>query len=215
VEPFRLTLPWRLLLFGAVIVGIALGVGSAASGVGGNAAIVGLGFAQIVGLLFILNARAFRLPVVVWDGKIWKGLALGLVAALVIVEFQTGLVWLLTHFKTGFWEQPMVSILRTLDGVHLSSFVVMAGLLGPVLEEVYFRFWWLDWLRKRVCSADAVVWTALFFAFLHGNLWTVPGLFILGCVCGWARLRWGIVPAIACHSVFNLVTILALRGGWA
>ncbi len=111
-------------------------------------------------------------------------------------------------------EQRAVSALRVVDGVNLASLVVMAGLIGPVIEEVYFRYWWFDWLGRKLSLWEAGLWTSLAFALFHGALMMIPGIFVVGLVCAFARVRWGLGSAIACHSVFNLFTILAVVGGW-
>lgn len=196
------------------MVGVALSVGRFADSFGANGIIIGLGVAQLALLWIEVNARAFGLPKPEWTGKAGLGILLGIAAAVCAVALQSFWGWALAWMGVEVVEQRMVSVLRLMGGANLGALIIMSGLVGPIIEEVYFRFWWLDWLRKRLTAMEASLWVALVFALFHGDGVTVPGLFVMGCFCAFARLRWGLVSAIACHSVFNLITIIAVRGGW-
>jgi membrane protease YdiL (CAAX protease family) len=208
------SLPFRFIWIGLAVVGASVGLGRLADLWGSNGAIIGLGTAQLLLLMFETNAHAFGLPIPQWRGKIIWGVIIGLLTSIILFGLEelwvSGMSWL----GLDVVEQPMVSVLRTLSGANLATLIIMTGLVGPIVEEIYFRFWWLDWLRKRTTAVEAGLLVSLFFAFLHGGTSLFPGLFLFGCVCTFARLRWGLLAAIACHSTFNLVTIIAVRGGW-
>ncbi len=119
-------------------------------------------------------------------------------------------------------------------GVWLVVNMLAIGLIGPVIEEIFFRGVGLRGAlaslfrygairpgladpRRRVRLAIGV--TALVFALLHASeindatsaLALLPGLFLAGCVLGWLTVRTGrLGPAMITHVVFNGVAVVAL-----
>ncbi|ABS63511.1 Abortive infection protein [Parvibaculum lavamentivorans DS-1] len=96
--------------------------------------------------------------------------------------------------------------------------LVIAALLAPLVEELYFRGIVLRVLEGRFSFAVAAAITAVFFTLMHGHLFNLPGLggwvltgviFILGMVLAWS-VRWSgsLRPAIAMHAAYNF-TLLA------
>ena len=112
--------------------------------------------------------------------------------------------------------------------------VLAIGLIGPVIEELFFRGLGLrsalaGLLRRgageprmadpRRRARLAIGATALVFALLHVSevndavsaLVLLPGLFLAGCVLGWLTIRTGrLGPAVVTHVVFNCVAVAAL-----
>lgn len=189
-------------------------LGGAAEALGANGTMIGLGAAQLVVFLALVYARYLGIPRPVWGSGILAGIGLGLVAVLVAGGVQSGWEILLKYLGHEIVEQPAVSVLRVLNGVELGGLVFMTGLIGPVVEEVYFRYWWMDWLKEKSTAVEAALLVAIVFAFLHGTVEMIPGLFVMALIAAYARLRWGLVAAVACHSVFNITTIILVKGGW-
>lgn len=90
---------------------------------------------------------------------------------------------------------------------------VLAGVLGPILEESFFRGCLLPLIAQTSGSPGAVILTALLFAFFHQ-----PPT-VLHCVCfamsgifyGWARVASGSTTVSALiHAAYNL-TLLACQ----
>jgi len=112
--------------------------------------------------------------------------------------------------------------------------VLAIGLMGPVIEELFFRGLGLrsalaGLLRRgtgeprmadpRRRARLAIGATALVFALLHVSevndavsaLVLLPGLFLAGCVLGWLTIRTGrLGPAVLTHVVFNGGAVAAL-----
>lgn len=95
--------------------------------------------------------------------------------------------------------------------------ILGAALLAPVMEELLFRGIILP-LCARVArnSWVGIVASALFFASIHANVETIPPLFALGMILGYAYVRSGsLTLVILIHVVFNTKTILTLMLGAA
>jgi len=100
--------------------------------------------------------------------------------------------------------------------------LVIAVLLAPLVEELYFRGIVLRVLGARLPFAGAAAFTAVFFSLMHGHLFTMPDvagwvlsgvIFVLGMVLAWLT-RWSgsLRPAIAMHAAYNFVLFMPSIG---
>ena len=85
------------------------------------------------------------------------------------------------------------------------------GLVLPVAEEILFRGYLFDALRKRWPDATTIIVTALAFAAIHFQLAQFPLLFAMGLALGWARMKTGSLRLpVLLHAANNsLVMLLA------
>ena len=90
---------------------------------------------------------------------------------------------------------------------RLSSNWILAILVAPVLEELFFRDALFRSLTQRLGRIDlAMLFSSAFFMVAHLTLY--PGAFLLGLVsCGLFLMFQTIWPAILFHSVSNLSLI--------
>ncbi len=118
-------------------------------------------------------------------------------------------------------------------GLLLVLNVLAIAVIGPAIEEIYFRGLGLRsalaslWRRaEKPRFADpkrrvryALAATSAVFALLHVSELTdftsaavlLPGLFFSGWVFGWLTIRYGrLGPAVVSHVVFNATAVLAL-----
>lgn len=87
---------------------------------------------------------------------------------------------------------------------------VVIGLLAPFVEEVVFRGAilrsLLQWTKRQWV---AIVFSALFFALIHGNPAQMPHAFVIGILLGWMYYRTGsIIPGVIYHWVNNSVAFI-------
>jgi len=121
----------------------------------------------------------------------------------------------LTHLAGA--QQQVVNDLDNATGLTLAVFAVVAVLVAPICEELLFRGVLLRSLRRRMSPEWAVIVQALAFALAHpmlsptiGDLAVVPGLFLIGAVCGVAALRTGdLSRSIMLHIGFNFLTTVS------
>lgn len=102
-----------------------------------------------------------------------------------------------------FARNPTLDVLLQASGVHLLGFVVLAVVIGPLLEEVLFRGRLLASLESRFSPQSALLITSAIFALAHGSFWNAPGQFVGGLVLGRSVQRTG-----------NVATSVAIHGGW-
>jgi len=105
-------------------------------------------------------------------------------------------------------------LLKLLHGLGPGSavlFVLLVGVLAPLLEEMYFRGCLLTALQDRWGRRPALVLSALAFGLLHLNPVLFPVYFLIGILAGMlAQRRGGILPAVVFHSCNNLVSLTVI-----
>jgi membrane protease YdiL (CAAX protease family) len=90
--------------------------------------------------------------------------------------------------------------------------VILAhAILTPLLEELLFRYVPIALLSPH-SSAGAVIYSSLFFAFVHANLYQLPYAFIAGVIFAVLDIATGsILPSITMHILNNAISVLWLR----
>ncbi|MEG2597263.1 MAG: CPBP family intramembrane glutamic endopeptidase, partial [Oscillospiraceae bacterium] len=90
--------------------------------------------------------------------------------------------------------------------------LIYGCLLGPILEEVIFRGFFLKFLQ-RFGSAFAIVFSAILFSLFHMNTIQLVPPFLIGLILGFVTVQSkSIVPAIIIHGVNNGVCFLMDEG---
>jgi len=169
------------------------------------------------GLGFLVAGWWFRRkrPVAGWDAEpaarppLFRQALLGVgvgVASLAVVIPVTMLVETIFGLET--LEQPIVTALIEDRGIALAAFVLLAVVVAPAGEELFFRGHLFRWSASRCGVAYAYVLTAILFSAIHGNAPGIPAYVIFAVVLAWAYERWRVllVPIIA-HATVNGVQI--------
>lgn len=109
-------------------------------------------------------------------------------------------------------EQDLVSKVRELGiSYELINIVVLAVVISPVLEEIFFRRLMYSSLKKNFGVLWAVVITSFLFAVVHLNLYAFPVLFVLSIMLIIIYEKDNtIFSPILLHSIFNSVMILSI-----
>jgi membrane protease YdiL (CAAX protease family) len=87
---------------------------------------------------------------------------------------------------------------------HKIALFAAAGLLGPLVEEMFFRGAILRNLRRRHSSSLTLLGVSLLFAAAHLDLRNFLPDFLGGLAMGYARILSGSLwPAVLLHAAFN------------
>src|SRR5262249_28025668 len=141
----------------------------------------GLQFTVVVslstGLWLVLKLRHHQ-PVLRPLGWIWPRWPYLLVAPTAGILLASGVA---LHLRFSDQNSPQIGVL---------ALPVLEILLGPILEESFFRGCLLPLLAQSTGSVSAVILTALLFALLHqpSNLAHWVSLTGTGVACGWIRV---------------------------
>lgn len=86
--------------------------------------------------------------------------------------------------------------------------LLLGCVIGPVVEEIFFRGFLYPAFRKKFGVWNAVVLTSLFFAWIHESWFAFPPVFLLGAVlCYLYEKRGNLIPSISMHIFHNSVFI--------
>ncbi|HEV3086713.1 MAG TPA: CPBP family intramembrane glutamic endopeptidase [Candidatus Elarobacter sp.] len=132
--------------------------------------------------------------------------------AMVLVVAAAGLIQeKVFHLKA---DQVAVQWLRATRGPLLAGFAILACIITPPFEELVFRGFIFNALRRYMAPWGAVVISAIFFGAAHmqpGNAGAVVPLAAGGVVLATVYYRTGSLAAsMVTHAVFNAATFFAV-----
>jgi membrane protease YdiL (CAAX protease family) len=104
------------------------------------------------------------------------------------------------------YTNPLTELRKS--GIPESSLVLTFCIFPAVLEEIAYRGLIQHWLQAAITPWKAVVVASFLFAITHLALLSIPYLFLVGLLLGWAKLRTGsLYPSMLIHFLHNLVVI--------
>ena len=108
-------------------------------------------------------------------------------------------------------EHVLLSAMKSLDDPWRVMIFLVAGVTGPIAEEIFLRGL-VQSLLRRVFGKPwlAIGAASAFFAMMHiSNPNSIPALFVLAIVLGYLYERTGrLVAPILLHIVFNCINLL-------
>ncbi|MDD5513494.1 MAG: CPBP family glutamic-type intramembrane protease [Candidatus Omnitrophica bacterium] len=85
----------------------------------------------------------------------------------------------------------------------------MIAVIAPLSEEIIFRVFVLNFLKKHSNTVMAVVFSSLLFAFFHQSLILLPYFFLIGLVLALLYTRTkSIIPCIVTHGLYNFLFLM-------
>jgi membrane protease YdiL (CAAX protease family) len=95
------------------------------------------------------------------------------------------------------------------DLLHRCLIVIAAGVVAPLIEELFFRGGIYRSLRREHTTTLAVMGTAFIFAISHLSIRTFVPVFAVGLILSHARAASGSLwPGLTLHIVFNTATLV-------
>lgn len=99
--------------------------------------------------------------------------------------------------------------------LEMSGFLLLALLVGPIMEEVVFRGYLQSSLEKKIPAWAAILITSIVFTVGHGPIILWPMYFLYSATWGWIYLRTGTLKmAILIHVLSNLFYAIVGFAGW-
>jgi len=144
---------------------------------------------------------------IVRDIKIGLGGYLMLIPVLVVI-----MVFVLLALRMMNYEPPETRALEILYETNRPKLLfVLTGLvtvLGPVMEELFFRGFAYPAVKRRIGARNAIIAVSLIFSLLHLNVVSFFPILALGILLAYLYERTGsIVPCIAVHVVHNTAVV--------
>jgi membrane protease YdiL (CAAX protease family) len=180
-----------------------------------SALVLGVGCAVAVACAARLDPSGVR-SLGLWPGKNVRACAAGLASYILLLPALVGLEilwpWLLERLGGHFEPQEVAVELRTLSGNALLWAAVLAVVVQPLLEELFFRSFLQPLLVQNLGDRGGVALTAMFFAALHGDSAFLP-IFALALLLGSLMLRTQRLSAVwLVHALHNgrMIALIAL-----
>lgn len=120
------------------------------------------------------------------------------------------LVVLVQFFQYEPPPHPLVEVfLEEERSLWLTGYsLFLACVMGPVLEEIFFRGFCYPAFKKKWGMKWALVLSAAFFSLIHQNAFAFLPVFILGFALGYLYEKRGtLVPSIVLHVIHNSIFI--------
>jgi uncharacterized protein len=108
-------------------------------------------------------------------------------------------------------EARILEIFAGAGAAKVAALSLVLAVLGPMLEEAFFRGALLQPLRRRYGGLLVILMTSVLFALAHVDWRIQPPLVLIGLVLGLLRVASGsIIPSVLLHGTFNAVTVVSL-----
>ena len=126
-----------------------------------------------------------------------------LFAALVLTLF------VVTVFKYRPQPQPIMEIFIAEEKAALLAYMtVFVSVLGPIAEEIFFRGFLYNAIKKRTGVKAAILISAVLFSCLHAHLVGFLPIIILGIFLAYLYEKTGsLVPSITVHVIHNFIMV--------
>jgi membrane protease YdiL (CAAX protease family) len=110
----------------------------------------------------------------------------------------------------------MFSFIQTNGGaLEMGGFLLLALLVGPIMEEIVFRGYFQSSLAKKMPAWLALLLTSIVFTVGHSPIILWPMYFLFSITWGWVYLRTGSLKmAILIHILSNLFYTVVGFAGW-
>lgn len=131
-----------------------------------------------------------------------------LVVPCLLLGLTIGSAFDFSYFDTSLVEQSN-AYMDSIEGGFLNTLDIV--LLGPVVEELFYRGFSLNVMRRGMPAPVAIVICAFLFGLGHidGGVTYVIDTMAMGVVFGWLAVRTGsIVPGIIAHVANNVLAML-------
>jgi membrane protease YdiL (CAAX protease family) len=152
---------------------------------------MGFGDCLVAGVIGIMQL----FPLVQIIGMLWRKVLLSLQC---LLEFDCV-------------EQSIIVTLRTqlTQKEQLWGIILSIVVLVPIVEELFFRYFFYRFWKSRISTWRATLLTAFIFALLHFNLMALVPLWIVGIFLTFLYERYGnLIPCILVHGLFNYISIV-------
>lgn len=178
---------------------------------------------------FTLSKRSRQIVLGAYAAKGWKAkfqdifiacMSWALSYPLVVAVGQVVAIFLMFTYKNVEPEQVAVQQIKTASTSTslLAVLILCVIFIVPAVEELLFRGFFQNWLKRFMGQWKAVALTSLVFAFFHfspsqgmGNIELLISLFVLSCFLGFIYERQKSLWApISMHAIFNAVSIMLI-----
>lgn len=131
-----------------------------------------------------------------------------------LVALEVLVIYILQLTKTNiptFRKDSTLEIIVSNNFFLFLVFILVIGIIGPVIEEIYFRGILFGWFRKYFKPWVGIIVTSTIFGLLHyKSVLTIIAAFVYGLMFSWLYEREkSLVYPIALHMAVNIAVTFA------
>jgi membrane protease YdiL (CAAX protease family) len=166
---------------------------------------------------FVLNERRESLSSLGLTRKhFFMNVRYGVVGYIALIPILTLVMYLtmvlFNMFNIPIEPQPLLIMLK--EENHIPSLIYMCvftAVLGPFLEEIFFRGFVYGVFKKVMGISWGIIVSAVFFAYVHANLASIFPIFCLGILLTYLYEKTGsLIPSITVHIIHNSLSLFLL-----
>ncbi len=175
----------------------------------------------VAGFVVFLVTKRFRKPLAdlgLTTRHLLRDIWEGIVAYLAMIPLLLGLLFILSLIARAFSfeppPQPVVEIyLKEARQNYLVYFTLFVAVVGPVIEEIFFRGFAYKAFRTQWGTRWAMATSAFIFAALHMSWIAFLPIFVLGLFLAYLYEKSGsLVPSMTAHMLHNLMMVSLTLG---
>ncbi len=165
-------------------------------------------------LLFIhVDGSLDRIKEMLRFGSVKRTLILILAIPIVVTIIDFLLSMIYTIVWIGIIGEPSHNTNLGTDwgssSIDVAFLFLSVAIVTPIAEELFFRGYVLDAINRKHGDWTAIIWSAILFALVHVDPFTMGQVFMGGIIYGWIRMRTGsLLPSIACHMMWNMLALV-------
>lgn len=147
-----------------------------------------------------------------WLKNIWLGIAGYVTIIPVLVLVLIAVIWIISLLGYEPPPQPVVEMFLAADKKRILIFLtIMVSIIGPFAEELFFRGFAYNAVKKKLGFSGAILITSGLFAILHADVVGFFPIFVLGLLLAYLYEKTGsLIPSITVHILHNSATISLL-----
>ncbi len=141
----------------------------------------------------------------------FKDIAIGV--ALIVLTYLFNYVYSTYVVKEEELQTVTVQFINAIPGsaIYFAAKILAIGIFAGVLEEIIFRGFLQNSLKKYMSPIAAIIVAAVIFGAIHFQPLAFPGLALMGAVFGYIYHRTGsLYTNIALHAVNNAMAVVLL-----
>lgn len=135
-----------------------------------------------------------------------------IIPALLIATYGFAVISLAIKFLIPGFKSWMETMHTSYAGSNYLLMIFPLVIVGPILEELFFRGLILRGLLSRYSTKKSILISSLFFAIVHFTPWQFVFAFIVGIVLAWVYIKTGsLLPSMLIHATLNFSANFLIR----
>lgn len=149
----------------------------------------------------------------------WKRIAIIVALGMLAIYALAGIAGYFAEplLKQAFGEKNPQAAVQMMQDAKANNPQLLIGLaflaciVAPICEEIVFRGYFYSVMKRYSCRYFAAVSTGLIFGLVHGSMWSLAPLVVIGIVLAVVyEISGSLWAPMICHCIFNSINTFIL-----